>query len=109
MKSDLKLKNDKLYVGLGSTIDLSKWETFSGNERIDELSKPNGLIYFEVSSLKEASELTRKFISEYRLGSSNWLGGIVLDSSLTFKANISYNGRIWDNQDWRLAKEIEIC
>jgi hypothetical protein len=105
----LNLKSDKLYVGLGSTIDFSRWESFSRNERIDEFNKLNDLVYFEVGSLKEASELTQKFIKEYRLGASNWLGGIVLDSSAKFIANISYNGRVWDNIDWFIAKEIEVC
>lgn len=105
----IELKADKLYVGLGSTVDFSRWGSFSANERINELTKPDGLVYFEVSSLKEACDLTQKFIKEYRLGSSNWVGGIVLDYSLTFRAKTSYNGRIWDNEDWRVATEIELC
>ena len=105
----IELRSEKLYVGLGSTIDLSRWESFSTNERISELLKPDGLVYFEVNSLKEAADLTQKFISEYRLGSSNWTGGVVLDSSMNFLANISYNGRVWDNKDWKIANEIELC
>lgn len=107
MKANQKLVTTKLYVGLGSTIDFSRWESFSTNERIDELTKPEGLMYFEVDSLKNASKLTQDFIKQYRLSSSNWLGGIVLDSSLQFKAKISYNGRIWDNENWKIANEIE--
>ena len=80
----MELKSDKLYVGLGSTIDFSRWDSFSRNERIDELYKPDGLVYFEVSSLKEAVDLTQKFIKQYRLGASNWTGGIVLDISMNF-------------------------
>lgn len=106
---DIDLKKENLFVGLGSTVDFSRWESFSRNERIDETLKFSGLVYFEVSSLKEASELTQKFIREYRLGSSNWLGGLVLDHDLKFKAKVSYNGRVWDNQDWKIAKEIELC
>jgi hypothetical protein len=105
----MELKSDKLYVGLGSTIDFSRWDSFSRNERIDELYKPDGLVYFEVSSLKEAVDLTQKFIKQYRLGASNWTGGIVLDISMNFFAKVSYNGRVWDNENWRIAKEIELC
>ena len=109
MKADqIEFSTTKFYVGLGSTIDYSRWESFSTNQRIDELTKPKGLIYFEVDSLKSASELTREFIEQYRLGSSNWTGGIVLDSTLKFRAKISYNGRVWDNEDWKIAKEIEV-
>src|SRR5690554_2833777 len=102
-------KNEKIYVGLGSTIDFSRWESFSTNQKIDELYKPNCLIYYEVNSLTEAVNLTQKFIKEFRLGSSNWLGGRVLDGSMNFKAHISYNGRVWDNEDWKTAKEILLC
>lgn len=108
MKS-IELKINKLYVGLGSTIDFGRWESFSSNARIDELDKPQGLVYFEVESLGEAACLTQKFIKEFKLGSSNWTGGIVLSSNMEFVAHISYNGRVWDNEDWRIAKEIEVC
>jgi hypothetical protein len=101
--------SEKFYVGLGATIDVSRWESFSLNEKIQELGNSKGLVYFEVSSLKEASDLTRKFIKDCRLGASHWIGGIVLDDSLNFKAYISYNGRVWDNEDWKIAKEIKIC
>ena len=109
MSNNVNLIKAKFYVGLGSTIDFSKWESFSRNVRMDELKRPKGLVYFEVDSLKEASNLTQKFIKEYRLASSNWIGGIVLDSSMKFVANISDNGRVWDNENWQDAKEIELC
>lgn len=104
----LELKNEKLYVGLGSSIDFSRWESFSTYDRIDELNKPNGLVYFEVDSLKEASDLTQRFIKEFNLGSSNWRGGTVLNYSKNFVANVSYNGRVWDKKDWTKAKEIRL-
>lgn len=107
--STTELNRDILYVGIGATIDYSRWEFFSSNKRIEELQKPKGLVYFEVNSLKEAVELVRNFISEYRLGSSNWIGGLVTDSLMNFVAKISYNGRVWDNEDWKVAKEIEVC
>ena len=103
-----KFENSKenLYVGLGSTSDFSRWESFSTNALIQEINKPNSLVYFEVASLKEAAKMVRDFIDEFGLTSSNWVGGNVLDSSLKYIASISYNGRIWDNEDWKIAKEI---
>lgn len=109
MSNNVNLIKAKFYVGLGSIIDFSKWESFSRNVRMDELERPKGLVYFEVDSLKEASNLTLKFIREFNLAASNWIGGIVLDSSMKFVANISYNGRVWDNENWQDAKEIELC
>lgn len=106
--SEAELKKEKLFVGLGSTFDLSKWEFFSTNQKIDELFKPNSLIYFEVVSLKEASILTRKFITHFSLSSSNWTGGVVLNDDQKFTANISYNGRIWGNENLNIAKEISV-
>lgn len=102
----LEKQPEKLYVGLGSTIDFSRWESFSRNEKIEETLKPDGLVYFEVQNLYEAVNITKKFIDEFKLGASNWLGGLVLDSGMNFKAHISYNGSVWDNEDWRIAKEI---
>ncbi len=99
---------NKMFVALGSTIDHNKWSSFSRNEAIQESLKPDGLVYYEVGSLREASELTRKFINEFRLSSSNWNGGKVCDENFNLIAHISYNGRVWDNEDWKIAKEIEI-
>jgi hypothetical protein len=101
--------SEKIFVALGSSIDYSRWESFSTNARIQELSKPDNLVYFEIYSLKEATELVEKFIKEYNLGSTNWMGGRVVNEKYDFIANISYNGRIWDNEDWKFAKEIEVC
>jgi len=70
--------------------------------------KPDGLVYFEVANLKEASILSRKFIEYFDLNSSNWTGGRVCDENFNFIAQISYNGRIWDNEDWKISKEIEL-
>jgi hypothetical protein len=52
--------------------------------------------------------MTQKFITEFNLGASNWTGGNVYDGHFNFKACISYNGRVWDNEDWRIAKEIDV-
>lgn len=98
----------KLYVGLGSTIDMSRWDSLSSSNKLEVLKNPEGLVYFEIESLTKASELTQKFISQYNLGASSWIGGNVVDENFNFIANISYNGRIWDNADWKKAKEIII-
>ena len=99
---------NKIFVALGSTTDHYKWSSFSRNEKIQESLKPDGLVYYEVGSLKEASLLTRKFIDTFKLSSSNWIGGKVCDENFNPIARISYNGRVWDNEDWKIAKEIEI-
>lgn len=101
------LTPNKMFVALGSTIYHNKWSSFSRNEAFQESLKPDGLVYYEVGSLKEASELTRKFIDDFNLSSSNWNGGNVCDEDFKLIAHISYNGRVWDNEDWKIAKEIE--
>jgi hypothetical protein len=102
------INTGKLYVGLGSTLNHGKWASFSKNEILAEVAKPDGLVYFEVSSLKDATALTKKFIDEFNLGASNWTGGNIYDEHFNFQARISYNGRVWDNEDWRIAKEIAV-
>jgi len=98
-----------LYVGLGSTRDISRWDYFSGNMKVQEISKPDGMVYFQVNSLRDASDLCQKFIREFNLSSSNWVGGAVLDGNLSFVARVSYNGRVWDNKDFKSSKEIDLC
>ena len=98
----------KFYVALGSTINHNRWLNFSRNEAVTESLKPDGFIYFEVSSLKEASDLSLLFINEFNLGASNWTGGRVCDENMNFIARVSYNGRVWDSEDWKTSKEIYI-
>jgi hypothetical protein len=97
----------KLFVSLGSEIDPHRFIQYSNNQKFEELHKPNGLIYFEVNSLLEAKNLTQQFIKEYSLGGSNWIGGRVIDNDNNFIAHISYNGRVWESEDYP-SKEIEI-
>lgn len=104
----LEKTNNKFYVQLSSTIDESRIIQISRNAQIDEFDKPNGNVFFEVSSLKEATILCRNFINQYNLSSSNWFGGNVVDENYKFIARVSYNGKVWDNEDWRKSKEIEI-
>lgn len=97
----------KLFVSLGSAIDPHRFYQYSNNQKFEELQKPKGLIYFEVSSLLEAKNLTQKFINEFNLGGSNWVGGRVIDEENKFIARISYNGRVWESENYP-CKEIEI-
>lgn len=105
----IETTESKLFVGLGSTIAFSRWDSYSTSAKLEELSKDKNLTYVQVDSLLEASELVRKFIKQYNLGASNWTGGIVLNEDLNFVARVSYNGRVWDNSDRKKAKEIILC
>jgi hypothetical protein len=93
---------------LSSTIDDFKFEQYSSNAKLEELSKPHGNAYFEISSLDEAKSLCLEFINHFNLGMSNWSGGRVVDENSNFIANISYNGRVWDNENFNKAKGIII-
>ena len=97
----------KLFVSLGSEIDPHRFSQYSNNQKFEELHKPKGLVYFEVNSLLEAKNLTQKFINEFDLGGSNWVGGRVIDEENNFVARISYNGRVWEDES-HPSKEIEI-
>ncbi|PQJ82464.1 hypothetical protein [Polaribacter glomeratus] len=104
----MNLIKSKIFVALGSEVNTGKFEQYSTNAKFEELSKPNGLIYYEVKDLEEASSICRKFIQTYSLGSGNWLGGRVINEKSDFLARISYNGRIWDNENWEIANELAI-
>lgn len=53
-----------------------------------------------VKSFKEASELCVKFIEDNDLGSGNWYGGEIYDDKGKVIAHVSYNGRVWEGQNW---------
>ena len=59
-------------------------------------------------NLKEGSILCRQFIDFYNLGSSNWIGGRIIDNEDNFVAQVSYNGRVWES-DFFPSKEIDLC
>ena len=65
-------------------------------------------VYFQVSNLAEASEVCQRYIAHFNLGSSNWTGGRVVNDNSDFVARISYNGRLWDSEEYENAKEIKI-
>lgn len=104
----VQLFNKSLFVSLGSEIDMFRFSQISTNAKIDEHRKPNGLIYFQIENIKAASQLCRKFINEFNLGSSNWIGGRIIDEHNNFIAQVSYNGRVWNNEESTNAQEIEI-
>jgi hypothetical protein len=47
-----------------------------------------------VKTLKEASDVCRKFIDDNGLGGGNWSGGDVFKENVIV-ARVSYNGRVW--------------
>jgi hypothetical protein len=51
--------------------------------------------YKPVKSFKEASEAVKEFINKNRLGSGNWVGGLVRKKGIIV-ADVSYNGRVWE-------------
>ena len=106
----IQKRKSKLFVQLSSTINKSRFEDMSLNAKIEELFKPEGTLFVEVDSLKQAVIYCREFILKCNLSSSNWMGGLVVDENFNFIARVSYNGRVWDNteENWKVAKEITI-
>lgn len=104
-----QIVSQRIFVQLASSIDEFRFDQMSNNAKIEELNKPVGNVFFEIKSIKEASELCQKFIRRFNLDSSNWDGGKVVNENFDFIARISYNGRVWDNENWQKAKEIELC
>lgn len=103
---NLAINENRIYVCLGTELNTFKFNQMSTNEKFEELHKPNGFVYYQVQNLEEASSLCRNFIKTFMLSSSNWIGGRIINEKGDFLAQISYNGRIWDNEVWDKAKEI---
>lgn len=59
----------------------------------------------KVSSFKEASEETIKYIEEFDLGSGNFPHAPILDETGKQIAYVSYNGRVWEGTDWEPGKK----
>ena len=104
----IQKRENKMFVQLSSRIDESRLDQMSRNAKIEEFLKPDGTTFIEVSSLKNASLLCKKFIDRFNLSSSNWMGGLIVDDNFNFIARVSFNGRVWDNEDWKNRKEIAI-
>lgn len=101
----LESQNEELFVSLGSTPAYYKWDQMSSSVQFDELHKKNELTFVKVGSLKEASDTVSDYIKKHNLASSNWTGGQVVDDNRNFVAKVSYNGRIWDSENYP-ANEI---
>ena len=46
-------------------------------------------------TLRQASDISLRYIRDNMLGGGNWNGGLVLNADGTKVARVSYNGRIW--------------
>lgn len=103
----LEKYNQTLFVSLGSQIDIERFFQSSRNVQFEEISKPRDFIYYQVQNLKEAKKLCLDYIEYYDLGGSSWIGGRVIDNESNFIAHISYNGRVWESENYP-CKEIEI-
>lgn len=105
--NQLEKYNQNLFVSLGSQLDIERFLQSSRNVQFEEMNKPRNFIYYQVEGLKEASKLCQDFIKHFDLGGSSWIGGRVIDEDNNFIAMISYNGRVWESEDFP-CKEIEI-
>lgn len=101
--------DQRLFIQLATSFDEIRFNQMSKSEQMEELNKPEGSLFYEIKTIKEASELCSVFINKFNLGSSNWAGGKIVNQNFDFIATVSYNGRVWYNEDWRQTKEIKIC
>lgn len=107
----MKVNNEqsKLFVSAGSEIDFSRYpHQLSSSAKLEEIEKNLKVKFFPINDLKSASIFCLDYIKEHNLGGSNWIGGKVVDENMNFVAHISYNGRVWDSEIWKEAKEIVI-
>lgn len=102
------IKKTKLFVQLASEFDNERAISYSKNEMLCAVSRPYGNVFVEVENLSHARNICLDFISHFELSGSNYTGGNVVDEDYNFVARISYNGRVWDNEDWRKSHEIEL-
>lgn len=52
-----------------------------------------------VKDFAEASQVVRRYIATFGLGSSTWQGGRIVEGRKTV-ARVSYNGRVWPPGEW---------
>ena len=57
-----------------------------------------------VSSYKEASKSAMKYIADYSLGAGNWNGGAILNNQNKQIGRVSYNGRVWGNDNREIRR-----
>jgi hypothetical protein len=88
------------------TVELSAGQNPNFPRRDDLPAKQTA----EVTGLREASEVCRRFIEEHDLGGGNWNGGQVRDAATgKVVALVSYNGRVWTPaRRWRDRREIPL-
>ena len=60
----------------------------------------------KVSSLREASQICRKFIDDNELGGGNWTGGDITDDEGDLIGYVSYNGRVWKDHSYPTSELI---
>ena len=72
------------------------------------MTKETEAVYLPVANLVEASEVCQRYIKKYNLGGSNWTGGRVINDNADFVASVSYNGRVWNSEDYIKAEEIAV-
>jgi hypothetical protein len=99
-------KDTKMFVQLPSNYDFERFEQIYRSEQLSLLQNPNQSVFVEVNSFKDASKLCSQYIDKFNLGGTSWTGGLMFNENYDFIANVSFNGRVWDNEDWRKAKEI---
>lgn len=104
----MTVKKQNLRVCVSSTISPLVYMQMSRSQQAEEIHKEMKAVYLRVSSLAEASDFCRRHIEKYNLGSSNWTGGRVINDNAEFVACVSYNGRVWDSEEYDNAKEIII-
>lgn len=98
----------KMFVQLAASVDCIKFEQMSSNVKFQMLHTPEKTVFVEVKDIKEAVSLCSQYIKAFDLGGTSWDGGLIVNKDFEFIAMISYNGRIWDNLNWRTANEI-VC
>ena len=101
-------KKQNLRVCVSSTISPFAFMQMSRSRQAEELEKEIEPLYLRVSSLEQARDFCQRYIDKNNLGGSNWTGGRVIDENSEFVASISYNGRIWDSEEYETAKEITV-
>jgi len=53
-----------------------------------------------VDSFEEASKKCLEYISQNDLGSGNWSGGQILGNNNELVGYVSYNGRVWKDEEF---------
>jgi hypothetical protein len=104
-------RKQELYLVISSYANIDYFHSESSrNEILRELFKVLPKQTFLIQSLREASEICRKYIKQYDLGSSNFSGGYVYNLDNKFVAEISFNGKVWDKpydfENWKSRNEI---